>query len=444
LFVVLFAASTSLSGQTYKVVYTFGTQLNDGYVDELISQSRGGALVTKSESQAFRIWPNGSAELLFNFHYHPIGWASGLALAVDGRFYGTTPIGGPMNIGTVFTIMQDGTKTVIHNFVPSDNGAYPESSPIQSVEGDFYGTTTYTNTADTTGGSVYRMTKKGKLTLLHNFTGTEGDNPIGPLVQGTDYYFYGTALSGGQYGYGTIYRISSTGDFKVLVSFNQSNGDGPLNGLIQASDGNFYGVTEWGGSSGRGVLFRMTPAGVLTVLHNFTGGSDGGTPRGGLVQASDGNLYGTTFYGGSGGSNQFGVLFRSTLAGDLVTLHDFVWETGNQPSTLMQHTNGGLYGFAAGGSSGAGVLYSLDAGLPPFVTYLPTYGRAGALVQILGQGFTTNSKVSFNGTPATSPVIVYPTYLRVEVPPGATTGPITVTTSNGTLTSNKVFIVHLN
>ena len=75
------------------------------------------------------------------------------------------------------------------------------------------------------------------------------------------------------------------------------------------------------------------------------------------------------------------------------------------------------------------------------MTYLPTYGRAGALVQILGQGFTDTSEVFFNGTPATFK-LVYPTYIRATVPDGATTGPITVTTTNGTLTSNKVFIVH--
>jgi hypothetical protein len=156
-----------------------------------------------------------------------------------------------------------------------------------------------------------------------------------------------------------------------------------------------------------------------------------------LVQASDGNLYGV--------SGTPGVLFRSTLAGNLTVIHHFVAASGTIPKSLIQHTNGKLYGDTyLGGKSGDGVFYGLDAGLPPFVSYLPTYGRIGALVQILGQGFTAGSKVSFNGTPATSPVVVYPTYLRVEVPLGATTGPITVTTANGTLTSNKVFIIHPN
>ena len=143
------------------------------------------------------------------------------------------------------------------------------------------------------------------------------------------------------------------------------------------------------------------------------------------------------------------MLFRATLGGDVVPLHHFAPATGTAPlSALLQHTNGKLYGGTSQGGTvrigqtALGVFYSLDAGLPPFVTYLPTYGRPGALVQILGQGFTAESVVSFNGTPAISPVVVYPTYLRVIVPSGATTGPITVTTATGTLTSNKVFIVH--
>ena len=108
----------------------------------------------------------------------------------------------------------------------------------------------------------------------------------------------------------------------------------------------------------------------------------------------------------------------------------------------MQHTNLIHYVTTeAGGNAGICTFFNLDIGLPPFVTYLPVYGRPGVLVQILGQGFTDASEVFFNGTPATYK-LVYPTYIRATVPDAATTGPITVTTTNGTLTSNKLFIVH--
>jgi uncharacterized repeat protein (TIGR03803 family) len=123
-------------------------------------------------------------------------------------------------------------------------------------------------------------------------------------------------------------------------------------------------------------------------------------------------------------------------------VHTFTISTGISPyDTLIQHTNGLLYGMTlSGGAADDGVFYSLDVGLKPFVTYLPTYGRVGTTVQILGEGFTADSTVSFNGVPA-SFTEVYPTYLRAVVPGGAMSGPITVTTPTGTLTSNKTFLV---
>lgn len=396
-----------------------------------------------SPAQAFRIWPNGSLAMVHNFGVtNPVG---GLTLATDGYFYGTTMVGGADYDGTVFKMSPGGSATKLYTFTNGSDGALPNAPPIQSEQGDLYGTTHGTNTGSDYG-SVYRITKDGNFTVLHSFTSSDGRYPTGPLVQGTNYYFYGTTIEGGTGKDGTIFRISSSGDFKVLVNLSGKNGAIPYDGLIQASDGNFYGVTYYGGSTmgaspGDGVLFRVTPGGTYTVLHNFMNGSDGGRPIGGLVQASDGNLYGTNTTGGKYG---YGVLFRATLAGNITPLHDFASATGNYAiDTLLQHTNGMLYGMTTyGGTNNQGVFYSLNAHLPPFVTYLPVYGRPGALVQILGQGFRSDSKVYFNGMQASNVMEVYPTYIRAEVPQGATTGRITVTTANGTLKSNKVFIVH--
>jgi len=448
--IMLFAASISVSAQTYTVIHNFGSVAGDpdGPVPPgTIAQSRGGAMVTTTPDfqpdrilgKAFRIWPSGSLQVLHQFNSGPWG---GLILATDGKFYGTTNVSGTLGLGTIFKMSQEGSVTRLHDFTGGSDGANPLAAPIQSVKGDyFYGTTSKGSPEFLEDGTVYRITKYGNFTLLHTFRRFDGAQPNAQLVQGTDYYFYGTTRFGGEGDNGTIFRISSSGDFKVLVNFDGTNGEFPYSGLIQANDGNFYGVAYSGGSFGvEGVLFRMSPNGTLTVLHNFTGGSDGATPIAGLVQASDGKLYGTNV---RGGKNGYGVLFRATLAGDVVPLHDFAVATGiGSFGTLLQHTNGILYGGAgSGGKFGKGVFYSLDAGLPPFVTYLPTYGRPGALVQILGQGFTDTSEVFFNGTPATFK-LVYPTYIRAIVPDGATSGPITVTTANGTLTSNKVFIVH--
>jgi uncharacterized repeat protein (TIGR03803 family) len=447
--IVLLAASTALPAQTYTVLHNFGSKPGDpreAVEPGTIAQGRGGAMLTTSENfglgKAFRIWPGGSLQVLHVFPFEN-DIQSGLILATDGKFYGGSSNGGTFSQGMIFKMSRDGRVTKLHDFTGGSDGGWPKAGPIQSVEGDFYGTTTGANSKSGSYGTVYRITKYGNFTLLHAFTGNDGANPEGPLVQGTDFYFYGTTGGGGgQANFGTIFRVSSSGNFKVLVNFNGANGNATTNnsGVIQANDGNFYGVTFFGGSSNLGVLFRMKPDGTLTVLHNFIGGSDGAKPTAGLIQASDGNLYGITQ---EGGKENRGVLFRATLAGDVVTVHEFIDATGNYPQVLFQHTNGKLYGETfGGGTSGRGVFCSLDAGLPPFVSYLPTYGRPGALVQILGQGFTADSKVSFKGTPATSPVVVSPTYIRVIVPAGATTGPITVTTANGTLTSNKVFIVH--
>ncbi len=269
-------------------------------------------------------------------------------------------------------------------------------------------------------------------------------------MQGTDGAFYGTTGSGGFYNEGTVFRIEPSGKFTVLYNFDGTHGANPGPGpLIQASDGNFYGVTTNGGlgdcaqSNPCGVAFRITPTGMLTVLHNFTGGSDGENEVGGLIQATDGNLYGTNNIGGPGGFAA-GVLFRITLAGTFTVLHDFFWDSGGSPqATLVQHTNGVLYGTTAVGgigNGGDGTFYSFDIGLDPFVTFVTATGKPGDIVEVLGQDFTGATAVSFNGTSA-SFTVFSDTYLLANVPHNAKTGFVTVTTPGGTLTSNKRFLV---
>jgi uncharacterized repeat protein (TIGR03803 family) len=447
--IVLLAASTSLSAQTFRVLHNFGSKPGDPTGPRfpgVISQSRGGNMFSSADDHwtdnngtAFRITPSGTLTVVHRFTppggIRPVG---GLTLATDGQYYGTNALGGLYGRGNVFKMKQGGGLTVLHTFTAAEGGI-PIVPPIESVAGDFYGTTAGDASHP---GCIYRITKSGEFTVLHLLSGSDGAQSNAPLVQGSDFFFYGTATIGGAHDYGTIFRISADGTFEVLYNFDGTHGRWPITPLIQAKDGNFYGTTQQSGTQGGGgVVFKLTPGRVYTVLHDFTGGSDGNNLAGGLVQATDGNLYGVNNQGGQFGC---GVLFRITTAGTFKTMHAFDGGHGCQPQVgMMQHTNGILYGTTAlGGSVGDGTFYSLDLGLSPFVTYLPTYGRAGALVQILGQGFTAGSQVFFNGTPAASPIVVYPTYLRVVVPSGATTGPITVTTDNGTLTSNKVFIVH--
>jgi uncharacterized repeat protein (TIGR03803 family) len=430
--------------QTYTVMHDFGTTLTDPQAPGtpgVICQSRGGYLFSAGGTQgnpgaAFRLTTDGQYKVMHAFSGSDGQMPSGgLTLGRDGWFYGSTVSGGPGGWGTLYKMRSDGHVTTLH-YYSGNNGGTPWAAPIQSVAGDFYGVTH----GSFNFGQIYRVSSSGQYTKLHSMTIFEGIYQVAPLVQGTDFAFYGAAIdTGGTGGPGDLYRITSTGAFEVLYGFDGTNGFHPSGGLIQATDGNFYGVAAQGGTYGAGTVFRMTPDFSVNVLYNFTGGADGDSPIGRIVQASDGNLYGTTY---GGGMNGMGVLFRLTLSGTYTVLHDFDGPTGSEPaSALMQHTNGRLYGMTAGGgSANLGVFFSLDAGLPPFVTYLPVYGRPGAVVEILGQGFTSNSAVYFNGALASS-TTVYPTYVKAFVPAGATSGYITVVTGNVTLTSNKVFRV---
>lgn len=194
----------------------------------------------------------------------------------------------------------------------------------------------------------------------------------------------------------------------------------------------------------------MAPKGTLKVLHKFGQKNypdDGYILWAGLVQATDGNFYGATAFGGTevcswaefGGC---GVIFQITPSGAYSVLYNLDGTDGATPaSTPIQHTNGKIYGLTgAGGTSADGVVYSLDMGLGPFVSLVSTSGKVGKIVEVLGQGFTGTTGVSFNGT-AASFTIKSDTYLTVTVPSGATTGPVTVTTPGASLNSSTQFRV---
>ena len=406
--IVLLAASTALPAQTYTVLHNFGSKAGDPTGPRYsVPYPRVAAatcfrlptITGRTNGTAYRISPGGTLTVVHRFAppsgVRPVG---GLTLGTDGQYYGTNEAGGHYGFGKIFKMTQGGGLTVLHAFKGSSGCSTPEAPPIESVAGGFYGTAIGHGTSK---GCVYRITKAGEFTVLHTFTGADGAQPFAPLVQGSNFYFYGTTMNGGTHGYGTIFRISSTGNFKVVFNFDGLHGAHPFAGLSEASDGNFYGTASSGGLYGGGIAFQLTSGQAVMVLHNFQGGGDGSNEVGGLAQASDGNLYGTN---NVNGANGWGVLYRITLGGQFTVLHDFDWYTGASPQdTLLQHTNGILYGTTAvggKGNNGQGTFYGLDLGLPPFVTYLPAYGRPGALVQILGQGFSDTSDVRFNGASA--------------------------------------------
>src|ERR1035437_8373079 len=174
---------------------------------------------------------------------------------------------------------------------------------------------------------------------------TDGANPSSPLVQATDGNFYGATRSGGgancgaSGAYGTLFKITAGGALTTLHTFDGTDGATAYVKLVQASDGNFYGTTYVGGDNANGTVFKITPSGTLTTLHSFDD-TDGAGP-GGLIQASDGNFYGTTWVGGANG---YGTVFKITPAGALTTLHSFDVTDGSYPFGLIQATDGNFYG----------------------------------------------------------------------------------------------------
>jgi uncharacterized repeat protein (TIGR03803 family) len=200
-------------------------------------------------------------------------------------------------------------------------------------------------------------------------------------------------------------------------------------------------------------VFEITPSGKLTTLYSFcaqTGCADGSEPIAGLVQATDGNLYGTTRYGGM--ENFFGTVYKITPGGTLTTIYTFCLAggaCGYQPwAGLVQGTNGELYGTTQYGgfltgdcaNDGCGTIFSLNVGLGPFVETLPTSGKVGATIKILGTNLAGASNVSFNGTAAVF-TLASSSEITTTVPTGATTGTVQVVIPSGTLSSNVHFIV---
>jgi uncharacterized repeat protein (TIGR03803 family) len=317
------------------------------------------------------------------------------------------------------------------------------TAPIQGVDGNFYGTTEYGITG---AGSVYKMTPTGVLTTLHNFViRGQGAYPSA-LLQATDGNFYGTTLGGdtgpcnGQCG--VIFKLTAAGQFTVLHNFANTDGSHPYGPIIQASDGNFYGTTRYGGLNGEGVVYKITPAGLYKVLYNFTAaGGAGAQPTAGLVQATDGK-----FYGAVPVLTSHDILYQITSAGTYKNVYTSTSATGVFPFVSMfQNTNGILYGDTAGGGTaslcrGCGVAYSLNAGLHPFVALLTTSGRAGKVIQILGNGLTGTTSVKF-GTGSASFTVVSDTFMTAVVPATGTTGAVTVTTPSGFRVSSKTFRV---
>ena len=342
--------------------------------------------------------------------------AAGVIRDTQGKLYGTTELGGAGGYGTAFKIDTGGNETTLYNFCGEANctdGASPVAALLLDTKGNLFGTTyaggTDTNCGSGNGcGTVFELAPDGTLTTRHSFDGADGTftyariarsgrNLYGTVFEGaagygavfgltlkgveTELYefqggadgaypkagvirdtqgnLYGETYGGGISGHGTLFEISAGGNETALYSF-QGGTDGvkPSGGLIRDASGNFYGTTEQGGASGMGTVFMVTPGGTETVLHSFAGGSDGASPRAGVIRKG-GKLYGTTY---KGGASNDGTVFEIRLKGSAETvLYTFSGSDGQNPDcALVMDTSGNLYGTTfGGGASNDGTVFKL-------------------------------------------------------------------------------------
>jgi uncharacterized repeat protein (TIGR03803 family) len=296
--------------------------------------------------------------------------AGALLQSDDGTFYGITSSGGIYNMGTVFRLQADGSGYVILKSFTNVDGANPSGGLIQARDRAFYGTTA---SGGTNGqGTVFRINADTNgYEILRNFAGPDGANPQAPLLQGVDGALYGSTSSGGT-GVGSIFKVNTDGSgFTILYSFTGGLGDGanPLGGLLQGQDGVLYGVTANGGNNNAGIVFKLNTNGSgYAVLKSFSPLSgDGSNPHGALVQGRDGILYGTTY---SGGARGLGSIFKLGTDGNGFTnLYSFTGSTGDGSKprgALMWASDGTLFGTTEfGGTNNAGAIFQLAPDTSP-------------------------------------------------------------------------------
>jgi len=273
----------------------------------------------------FELTPSGTETTLVNFDFtdgaNPLG---SLIEDSEENLYGTTSSGGAYGYGTVFELAPSGTETVLYSFDTNGYGYYPGEGLVMDKLGNLYGTT---GAGGAYGyGTVFELTSSGTVTILYSFgkNGTDGWSPAGVLVRDRKGNLYGTTIYGGAYkkgcfgiGCGTVFKLTPSGKKTILHNFDNNGTDGwyPYAGLVRDAKGNLYGTTMGGGAYGDsvcypygcGTVFKLTPSGKETILHSFDpNAGDGSNPWGGLVFDENGNLYGTTVYGGAYNCGPYG------------------------------------------------------------------------------------------------------------------------------------------
>ncbi len=446
---------TAAYAQTPTTIYNFGLVSGDIGVPTAYGtavQGRDGNIYGATGSGGpnagggvYKITPTGTESVVVAFPRGLSYCNPGVTLGNDGNFYGTCVAGSVYNYGLLYKVTPAGTYTDLHDFSAANgDGGQPNGPPVAASDGNLYGTTELGGANG--NGAIYKVTPAGVVSILYSFLGgADGHNPNASLIQGKDGNLYGTAANGGAGGSGTVFKITTKGKLTVLHAFDGTDGTQPNGALVQGTDGNFYGVTFQGGTNNDGVVYKVSASGKFTLIHNFDIPTDGSYAYAAMVQGTDGNFYGTTnYYGGD-----TDTIYKVTLKGVYSVVYQFNGSSStigtSAANAMIQNTNGLLYGAtsfsAAAVEGGEGTIYTLNIGAKPFVRLTAASGLVGASINIFGQGFSSSSVVKFDGVTASNPVLQGTTYITVPVPTGALTGSVTVATGSTTLTSNAIFKV---
>ena len=368
------------------ILHTFYQSLDGEYPSGLILATDGNFYGTTSAGgqysygTIFQLTPDGRLTTIHHFNHADGYEPTGLIQASDGNLYGTTYLGGPAEWGTVFRCTLDGTVTTLHGL--DVGGPFNPTRPlIQGADGNLYGTVSQgARVGNSEGGAVFKITLDGTLTILQALPYAH-DGPSA-VVQGVDGSLYvalpGDGFTGGRPA--QLYKGAADGTFTVLCSLPGSK-DGLPSDLLLARDGNFYGSIQEPNYSYPenlpGLLYKCTPDGVVTILHTFDATDDSTHRPSALIQGQDGNFYGTASGGYFSARTPAARLFEMTPDGAVTVLHSFTSDEGYGPGKLVQAADGSFYGSAS--TQDSGILFNTHpagtfaaAGPPPVVTLATT------------------------------------------------------------------------
>ncbi len=348
-------------------------QASDGY---LYGATRYGG--TSDYGVVWKMALNGSSLTVLHSFTGPDGAGpmAGVIEGSDGKLYGTAEYGGANNLGTVYYLRKDGSGFgVAHSFSAAPMDGYnPQTGLTRGLGGKLYGTTQFGGLNDNgSDGIIYSIDPSAgnAFSIVYNFNGTTGANPLSALSSDGSGNLYGTTWQGGANGYGTAYMLDTSLNCSVLVSYTGTDTYEARCPPIPAADGNLYGVSMDGGlgvqytGMGNGSLYSVaidpaTRQGSTTLLHSLGVYEDGANSQCSPVLGADGNLYGVTF---SGGILNQGVFYQTSPTGGYQILHVFSQyaQEGQNPTGVIQGPDGNFYGTCAtGGQYGAGTVWMMD------------------------------------------------------------------------------------